>query len=421
MPERGRPSASSGNAYHDVRVALCLIDLLEDASVSSVVVESLDATDDLVVHCSDGMVRYEQVKERAPGGHWTATRLSDEGVLRQFVLQHRSDPHGELVLFTGSDASDFREVVERARNAFANHPSDEPGRQAAETEWKRRLKGRRNFVEQILSRITTEDCPHAVTWRYLHEVLDRVQVLDAQGTIAQLRERGLQRLRLLVDDPVRALQTLERLAREAAIRRGAIRQRVVETALKQDGSGPFLALFALAVDADAYAAKILGESAAVDVAKLMSLVPSLHSPHGQSFDLNAVCGKTLLVGGHGAGKSRIAADLAVKSIRNGRQCLHIRLARWATTLRDLLVAELSVAARRRARYVDVDNLFAAGGSSCTRWIRRGAGGTTIDSGTRDPSVCRRAPARRHSGHLPPRIRTYVVTVLACHRALSPQR
>ena len=357
MPERGRPAASSGNAYHDVRVASCLIDLLEDISVTSVAVETLDAIDDLVVQRSGGRVRYEQVKERAPNGSWTAQRLSDEGVLKQFVRQHRIDPNGELVLFTASNASDFREVVERARNASGNHPSDELGRPAALAEWKQRLQGRRSFVDQILSRIATEDCQHTITWQDLLEVLACVQVLDAQGTIDQLRERSVQRLRLLVDDPVRALETFERLARDAAINRSVIRRYEVETALTQDGSGPRLAAFALAIDADAYAEEIQRESAAVDIAKLTSLVPHFDSRSGLSFDLDTVSGKTLLVGGHGAGKSRIAADLAVKSIQSRRQCLHIRLARWATTLRDLLVAELSRAAARHARTVDVDNLF----------------------------------------------------------------
>ena len=357
MPEKGRPAASSGNAYHDVRVAFCLIDLLEDVSVTSVAVETLDAIDDLVVQRSDGPVRYEQVKERAPGGSWTAQRLSDEGVLGQFVRQHRLDPSGELVLFTGSDASDFREVVERARNASVNHPTDELGRQAALAEWKQRLKGRRSFVDQILSRIATEARQHTVSWHDLHEVLACVQVLDAQGTITQLRERSVQRLRLLVDDPVRALETLERLARDAAIRRRVIRRCEVETALQEGGSGPRLAGFVLTIDTDAYAEEIQLESAAVDIAKLTSLVPHFDSPSGLSFDIDTVSGKTLLVGGHGAGKSRIAADLAVKSIRNRRQCLHIRLARWATTLHDLLIAELSRATARHARPVDVDNLF----------------------------------------------------------------
>ena len=361
MPEKGRPAASSGNAYHDVRVAFCLIDLLEDVSVTSVAVETLDAIDDLVVQRSDGPVRYEQVKERAPGGSWTAQRLSDEGVLGQFVRQHRLDPSGELVLFTGSDASDFREVVERARNASANHPTDELGRQAALAEWKQRLKGRRSFVDQILSRIATEARQHTVSWHDLHEVLACVQVLDAQGTITQLRERSVQRLRLLVDDPVRALETLERLARDAAIRRRVIRRCEVETALQEGGSGPRLAGFVLTIDTDAYAEEIQLESAAVDIAKLTSLVPHFDSPSGLSFDIDTVSGKTLLVGGHGAGKSRIAADLAVKSIRNRRQCLHIRLARWATTLHDLLIAELSRATARHARPVDVANLFNGAG------------------------------------------------------------
>ena len=180
MPERGRPAASSGNAYHDVRVAICLIDLLDSVTVTSVAVETLDEIDDVVVQCSDGTTRYEQVKERAPSGRWTAQRLIDEGVLRQFLRQHRVDPNGEFVLFTGSDASDFREVVERARNASTNHPNDEPGRQAASAEWQRRLAGRRSFVDQILSRIPTVDGEHGehtVTWQDLHAVLARVQVL----------------------------------------------------------------------------------------------------------------------------------------------------------------------------------------------------------------------------------------------------
>lgn len=112
MPEKGRPSASSGNTYHDVRVAHCLIDLLEDSSILTVAVETLDATDDLVVRGSDGTVRYEQVKERAPHGSWTALNLLREGVLDQFIRQYQVNPHGEFVLFTGSDASAFREVTE---------------------------------------------------------------------------------------------------------------------------------------------------------------------------------------------------------------------------------------------------------------------------------------------------------------------
>ena len=304
MPEKGRPAASSGNAYQDVRVATCLIDLLEDVSVTSVAVETLDEIDDLVVRRAGRAVRYEQVKERAPSsGRWTAQRLSDEGVLRQFLRQHRVEPSGELVLFTGSDASDLREVVDRARNASGNHSNDELGRQAALTEWKRRLEGRHRFVEQILSRIATEDRQHTMTWQDLHQLLARVRVLDAQGTIDQLREREVQRLRHLVDDPTRAFNTLEQMAREAAICRGVIGRPDVEASLTRDGSGPRLAAFTLSINEGAYAHRIQRESAAVDVAKLPPLVPHFDSPSGLSFDLDEVRGRVLLVGGHGAGKS----------------------------------------------------------------------------------------------------------------------
>ena len=80
MPERGRPAASSGNAYHDVRVANYLIDFLDNVTIRSVAVETLDAIDDLVIHRSNGTTRYEQVKERAPSGRWTPRRLIDEGI-----------------------------------------------------------------------------------------------------------------------------------------------------------------------------------------------------------------------------------------------------------------------------------------------------------------------------------------------------
>ena len=358
MPEIGRPSASSGNAYQDVRVASRLIDLLTNARLISVAVETLDETDDLVVQCAGGRVWYEQVKERAPGGRWTARRLCDEEILRQFVQQHRINANCDLALFTGSDASDFREVTERARNASANHSSDERARQSALAEWERRL-GRRHgaFVDQILRRMVAEGSCQPVTRPELFEILVCVRVLDASGTINQLRERCVERLQSLVDDPNRALVTLEGLAREAAIRRRVIRRRELEIALEEDDTGPRFASFAISIDAEAYEAKILDESAAVDIAKLKPLVPNLDSPSELAFNTEAVSGKTLLQGGHGVGKSRFATDLVIKSIRSGRQCLHIRLARWATTLRDLLVAELSRAASRHARIVDVENLF----------------------------------------------------------------
>ena len=357
MPERGRPSASSGTAYQDVRAAWCLIDLLTNAKFTSVAVETLDETDDLVIRCADGRVRYEQVKERAPGGRWTAPRLCAEGILTQFVQQYRIDADCELVLFTGSDASAFREVTERARNAYSNHQSDERGRQSALAEWQVRLGCYDSFVDQILRRIAAKGSSQRVTIQELFEVLVRIQVLDASGTINQLRERCIERLQQLVNDPSRALMTLEELAREAAIRRGVVERGKIENALAEKGTGPHFGNFALTIDAEAYEAKILDESASVDIAGLGPLVPNFDSSCEPEFNINTVTGKTLLQGGHGAGKSRFAADLAVKLLRDGRRCLHIRLARWATTLRDLLVAELSRAAVRHARNVDFDNLF----------------------------------------------------------------
>ena len=361
MAERGRPSASSGNAYHDIRVAHCLVDLLEDESFTSVAVETLNPTDDLVVRQSDGRSRYEQVKERAPRGNWTALRLTSECILDQFIRQYRTDPNCELVFFTGSDASNFREVTERARNASTNHPYDTSGRAAAVVEWSERLKGLRSFVDEILCQIAKNNGREILSLQDLHAVLACVKVLDTSGTKEQLRERGAQRLRPLVDHPTRAFETLVRLAADAAIRRGVLTRGDVEKALSQDGSGLRHAALSFAIDAKAYAEKIQQEANAINVAKLPSLEPQFRSSSETPLLLDKVTGKVLLVGGHGAGKSRIAAELAVRSIQSGRQCLHVRLARWATTLCNLLVAELSRATTRHATLADFGNLFGKAG------------------------------------------------------------
>jgi hypothetical protein len=346
-----------------VRVAHCLIDLLVDSSVVAVGVETLDATDDLVVRRSDGTARYEQVKERAPRGNWTAAKLVSEGVLEQFIQQHQIDPTGELVLYTASDASAFREVAERGRNASENHPLDKSGRQSARLEWERRLGvGDRNSVQQMVRRTQSRPGRSTFTHGALFDVLARVRVWDASGSIDHLRERAVERLKLLVDDPKQALVALEGLARDAAIRRGVIRRPEVETALEHEGAGPRFGVFALAVDPAEYATRILQESASVDVAKLPPLVPTLDSPSGRPFSLDTVTGRTLLIGGHGTGKSRLAAHIAAKTIQSGCPCLHVRLAGWATSLSDLLVAGLAQAAKRQAQRADLEHHLGARGA-----------------------------------------------------------
>ena len=213
------------------------------------------------------------------------------------------------------------------------------------------------FGDEILCRTANNNGGEILSRQDLQAILACVRVLDTSGTKEQLRERGAQRLRPLVDHPTRAFETLERLATDAAIRRGVLTRREVEAALGEDGSGLRTAALSFTIDAKAYAEKIQKEANAIDVAKLPSLEPQFHSSSETPVHLDIVAGKTVLVGGHGAGKSRIAADLAVKSIQSDRRCLHIRLARWATTLRNLLIAELSRATTRRATGADLDMFF----------------------------------------------------------------
>ena len=334
-----------------------VVDLLEDPLLVSVAVETTDATDDLVVRRSDGTARYEQVKERAPGTSWTPAQLVNQDILGQFIRQYEVDRKGEFVLFTASDSSQFREVVERARNACKNHPCDELGREAALVEWRQRLKGLSTFVDQILTRMAKNRGQDTITWKELIAILACVTVSDTSGTTDQLRTRGTQRLRPLADDPNRAFQTLEHLARNAAIVRGILTRKNVETALRNDGSGFRHTALSVMIDAQAYAEKIEQNSKAVDVAKLPGLKPSFRSASDTLRDLREVNGRLTLVGSHGSGKSRLAAELAVKSIQKGRRCLHVRLARWATTLRNLLIAELSIAAAQRASFDDFTDQF----------------------------------------------------------------
>ena len=357
MPERGRPSTSSGNAYHDVRVAGYLIDLIRDPSIASVGVETCDSVDDIVVNRTDQPTIYEQVKETAPGGGtWTALRLVAEGVLGQFVHQHQDDPDGELIFFTGAVASTFREVAERARHTFSNHQLDS-GREAALAEWERRSGHLWRFVEHVVDRLSSRVGCQGVTLQELYEVFVCVRVLDSSATITELRNRCVERLRDFTDHPNRALQTLERMARNAAIQRGIIRQHHVETALLEDGASPHRHLLAVEIDAEAYTGILLQESAASDAARLSPLESQLDSPEGTVVTPKTVTGRMLLEGGHGSGKSHIATALAVNSLGRGRPSLHVRLLKWATGLLDLLVAELSRAATHQASLGDINNLF----------------------------------------------------------------
>ena len=212
-------------------------------------------------------------------------------------------------------------------------------------------------MEQVVDRLPSEFGCQGITLQELYEVFVCVRVLDSSGRITDLRNRCVERLRDFTDHPDRALQTLERMARDAAIQRGIIRQLQVETALLEDGAGPHRHLLAVEIDADAYTEILLHESAASDTARLSPLESQLDSPGGTVLTPETVTGRMLLEGGHGSGKSHIATALAVNSIGRGRPSLHVRLLKWATGLLDLLVAELSRAATRQASLGDIDNLF----------------------------------------------------------------
>lgn len=337
----------------------CFLELVEDPAVESVGIETFDATDDISVRRATGVNRHEQVKERSVGSTWTPAALVSQGVIAQFIAQIEADPRCEVLLFTASDATAFRESAERAKNASGNHGQDDPGRRDAEDEWTARLKGNDKFVTELLEKFNAAQGKR-ISRSVLFNTLAKTLVQDSSGQIDQLRSMLVTRLRYLLDDPRLAadsLEALEGLARNAAIKRQSVRQIDVVGALRGVGA-QLLAATSAVLDLSGYRTRIERESTSVDIAQLPRLAPTLRAASGEPIQQDALPRRTLLIGGHGAGKTRLAMDLTGLTLAADRPCLHVRLARRATTFTDLLLAELSTAAQRHASPDDLDRFLA---------------------------------------------------------------
>jgi hypothetical protein len=339
MPEPGRPAASSGNAYHDVTTAMRLVEMLRDSGIESVRPEAIRTVDDIEVLATGRPAHYEQVKERSPGRSWTAASLHSEGVIRQFVAQHRADQAAELVLVTGSDARELAELATRARSAVNSSPGNEL---AALSEWRKRLSTElRTFVSDLRGAY-----PGGLSERRLMRVLAHVKVEDNQGTLTQRRAQLRNTLTGLVADVSKGALALESCARDATVARDRIFPAHVRRALEDGGARPQVATWAIRVDRAQYAETIEREATSLDVAQLPAFSAGL-ALSGAAINADDLPARVVIVGTHGAGKSRLASELSTRWLRNGRNGLLVRLNRWATDFDAMLETEVAVAAGSR--------------------------------------------------------------------------
>jgi len=349
MPERGRPTADSGNAYHDVTVVIRMVELIRDPRIVDVTPEAAAPTDDIRTRLAGGPARYEQVKERAPGTTWSASALVGQKVLRQFLRQQDHDREARLNFVTGSDAGLLREISDRARSAAANYPEDAV---RGEAEWWDRLsEEQRRFCRTVCRMLS-------ISQDRLFFLASAITVEDNQGLLTQRREGAATSLALLVSDGREAEWALERLARTRAIERRAIRRSDVEETLAEAGLQIHFGHWAFAIDHDAYASQLRALMSDLDAAGLPELQIRLEDQSGNARTMASLPARSLLVGGHGHGKSRRTLQEARTQLEQGSGALHVRLGNWATSLSDLIQSELAVAAGRTASGADLDAALA---------------------------------------------------------------
>ncbi len=351
MPELGRPTASAGNAYHDVTTALRLVEMVQDGQIEYVWPEAVAPVDDIKVAFVSSE-RFEQVKEHAPASSWTAAGLQSEGILDQFARQHALAPEAQLVLVTASDARNIRELTTRAASALRNSPGN-PAEAVAE--WRSRLSAELDAVaSDIGARLGKSDEDTIV-------LLATVVVQDNQGSLDQRRDQLNSALNGLVKDVARGATALEDLARDCGMRRDKIRRSDVRHALAEAEAGPLTGAWAAHVDLESYAAQLDERERLLDPAALPELGRTL-ALGGSLTEIETVTRPTLLTGGHGAGKTHMSLRIAIGHLTKGRPGLHVMLGAWATGLDDLIHGELAFAAGRPVTDSDVSLFLANEGS-----------------------------------------------------------
>ena len=114
------------------------------------------------------------------------------------------------------------------------------------------------------------------------------------------------------------------------------------------------------VDLAAYAATLDHDNAARDIAHLPNFPALLDGSVSEPID--ALRGTVILVGGHGAGKSRLAALLAAQRLRRGDHGIHVLLGAWKDSLEGLTSATLSAAAGKATSVAQLEEYLSTPGA-----------------------------------------------------------
>jgi hypothetical protein len=324
MPEPGRPAGDSGYRYQDLVAALDVAEMARNDDVLGVWPEAFADVDDILVQRATTADTYAQVKEFSPGAEWTATTLAREGVLDQLLKQHRSTPDASLLLVTSSSARKLREAAQRARDSKANADGIATDHveavDLALVEWDKRLRADGvAFVASCRNHLKI-DRNEALS------LFASINVRDNIGDPSHLSSQLEQRLEGLVGDPAVAVDPVLRLVRTSAIARRRISRLTLRQTLLDAGIALISSRWAAIPDRQAYADEVETRLRRLDIAQLPELdrrVAGGGFADGEPLNLAAMPRRTVLIGAHGSGKSRIAADMARSWLEQGREGLHV--------------------------------------------------------------------------------------------------
>ena len=162
MPRHGGEAAQRGFRYQDLWTVDAALDLI-DGDASGLEVEPLGDEDtgiDLIVTRPQGIREHHTVKQRHRRGHWTLSRLAEEGpphrsILHDLVAKTQAGDYG--VLCSGTSASDFKWLIEHAQAS------------KSWSEFERRIRSNDrvsgDFYKYVVPACGTEEAAHAALRR----------------------------------------------------------------------------------------------------------------------------------------------------------------------------------------------------------------------------------------------------------------
>ena len=172
MPRHGGEAAQRGFRYQDLWTVDAALDLI-DGDASGLEVEPLGDEDtgiDFIVTRPPGVREHHTVKRRHRKGHWTLSRLAEEGpphrsILHDLVAKTQAGDYG--VLCSGTSASDFKWLIEHAQ-ASTSWP-----------EFERRIRSNDrvsgDFYKHVVPACGTKEAAHAALRRLDVEVRGRAK------------------------------------------------------------------------------------------------------------------------------------------------------------------------------------------------------------------------------------------------------